>query len=152
MTTDNWITIIAALATPVFAFLGIVAQAYFANRTKKDKNDQTKEIKDAIEGNTQEIREIKERLAVNDMATVSSVRQQIRKLYYARLPYKTISTVDFRALDEMYTAYKAVTLPDGHHPNSWCDSLYNEMCTWEKVEIYPEHIRCVKSTNKKGTK
>lgn len=147
MSGDNWATIIVA----VIGLLGIIAQRYYAGKSKQDKNDQTKEITKAINGNTQEIREIKERLAANDMATVSAVRQQIRKLYYARLPYKTISTVDFRALDEMYAAYKAVTLPDGHHPNSWADSLYNEMCTWEKVEIYPEHIPYIKQP-KKGTR
>lgn len=146
MSGDNWATIIVA----VIGLLGIIAQRYYAGKSEKDKKDQTEEIKEAIEGNTSEIRSIKERLAANDMATVTSVRQQIRKLYYSRLPYKTISTIDFRALEEMYSAYKAVTLPDGHHPNSWCDSLYNEMSSWERVEFYPEHIAGLKQLNKKG--
>lgn len=146
MDGDNWATIIVA----VIGLLGIIAQRYYAGKSKQDKEDQTSEIKQAIEGNTAEIRSIKERLAANDMATVTSVRQQIRKLYYSRLPYKTISTIDFRALEEMYSAYKAVTLPDGHHPNSWCDSLYNEMSNWERVEYYPEHIACLNKLTKKG--
>lgn len=146
MSSDNWTAIFVA----IIGLLGIIAQRYYAGKSKKDKNDQTAEIKQAIEGNTVEIKAIKERLAANDVATVTSVRQQIRKLYYARLPYKTISTVDFRALEEMYSAYKAVTLPDGHKPNSWADALYTEMSNWQKVEVYPEHIAYLNQPNNKG--
>lgn len=132
MSGDNWATIIVA----AIGLLGIIAQRYYAGKSKRDKNDQTKELKEAINGNTKHIQEIKKRLAANDIATVSALRQQIRKLYYARLPYQTLSTVDYRALEEMYSAYKAVTLPDGHHPNSWADGLYNEMKSWKRVESY----------------
>lgn len=164
MTAENWISIIAALATPVFAFLGIVAQCYFANKNKQGKDEQTEEIKQAIAHNTKvaeeakteatrtrnEVKAVSEQLAANDVVTVSVVRQEIRQLYYQLLPHKMISVVDFRALNEMYEAYKAVTLPDGHHPNSWCDALYNEMQTWEKVEIYPKHLEYLNEPKKKG--
>lgn len=164
MTVENVITLVAALATPVFAFLGIVAQCYFANKNKQGKDEQTEEIKKAIARNTEvaeeakaeatrtrdEVKAVREQLSTNDVVTVSVVRQEIRQLYYQLLPHKMISVVDFRALNEMYEAYKAVTLPDGHHPNSWCDSLYNEMQTWEKVEIYPKHLAHLNEPKKKG--
>lgn len=144
MSGDNWATIIVA----VIGLLGIIAQRYYAGKSKQDKDDQTNEIKQAIDGNTKAIQKIESRLGANDVATVSALRQQIRKLYHTRLPYKTISTVDYRALEEMYSAYKAVVLPDGHRANSWCDSLYHEMSTWEKVENYEE----LNQSNKKGKK
>lgn len=162
MTVENVITLVAALATPVFAFLGIVAQCYFANRSKKGKNEQTEEIKKAIDVASQKaeaaqeeaaaarqvVNEMAERQSANDVVTVAVVRQNIRMMYYELLPHKMISVVDLRALDEMYHAYKAVTLPDGHHPNSWCDALYEEMRQWEKVEIYPEHLKHLNTTKK----
>lgn len=147
---------------------GICYQAYCSTKSKNDKKTQTetlsgelqntnklveentslvKENKKLIEENrkliaenTKVINELKAKLSANDVATVAVVRQNIRRMYYDLLPHKMISVVDLRALTEMYNAYKAVTLPDGHHPNSWCDALYNEMNTWEKVEIYPKHL------------
>lgn len=166
MTADNWITIIAALATPVFAFLGIVAQCYFANKNKQGKNKQTEEITKEIRQSREEaaaaraeaaqtreeVKAVREQLSTNDVVTVSVARQEIRHMYYQLLPHKMISIVDARALNEMYEAYKAVTLPNGHHPNSWCDSLYNEMQSWEKVEVYPKHITYLNESKKKGSK
>lgn len=144
---------IASIIIALIGLLGIVAQAYFANQNKKSKNDQTDELKQAIKRSENKadaafneaqkanvtLDEMKNQLSVNDAVTVTSVRQQIRRLYYERRPTKTISLVDYRALVEMYTAYKSVVLPDGHHPNSWCDALYEEMSKWERVEEYPEH-------------
>lgn len=105
-----------------------------------------------IKENTQAIAELKAKLSANDMATVSVVRQNIRRMYYELRPHKVISDADSRALNELYTAYKGVTLPDGTHPNSWCDHLYQEMERWEHVEVYPEHLaylsKSVKERNK----
>lgn len=143
MDGNNWASIIVGL----IGLAGIAIQAYFANRTKQDKNIQTKELKEAINRNSTKIDKLTAKLSANDMATVSSLRQNIRHMYYELLPYKMISVVDLRALDEMYQAYKGVTLPDGHHPNSWCDALYAEMSGWEKVEVYPNRIK-----EKKGVK
>lgn len=151
MDGNNWATIIVAL----IGLAGIVYQSYTAHSHKKDKEDQTREIKEAVSRVEQRadaayeeahkangtLDEVKQQLSVNDAVTVTSVRQQIRRLYYERRNEKTISLTDYRALVEMYTSYKSVVLPDGHHPNSWCDALYEEMNKWERVSEYPEHLQ-----------
>lgn len=163
----NWTSVLVAYAAPVFSFLGLIAQFILSNRSKTDKKQQTEELGDKIEentrlvrenkalieANTRTIQELKDKLSANDVATVAVVRQNIRKLYYGLQPYQMISITDYRALNEMYNAYKGVTLPDGHHPNSWCDALYEEMSSWKRVEVYPatlEHL--MKSVEEKENK
>lgn len=158
----NWTQVMVAYAAPVLSFLGLVFQCVFANRHKKEGDERsaktnsnlqsaTDKLENAVEENTNlakenqkliksnidAIAEIKDRLATNDVATVSVVRNNLRDIYYKIRPYGMISDTDYRAVTELYNAYKSVTLPDGHHPNSWCDALYQEMQTWKRVETYP---------------
>lgn len=162
----NWTQVMVAYAAPVLSFLGLVFQCVFANRHKKEGEERsaktnsnlqsaTDKLENAVEENTilakenqkliksniDAIAEIKDKLATNDVATVSVVRNTLRDIYYKDRPYKVISDTDYRAVTELYNAYKAVTLPDGHHPNSWCDALYKEMQTWERVESYPDNAQ-----------
>lgn len=144
---------ITEILIAVIGLAGIVYQAYCSKTHKRDKEDQTKTLEQAInrvedkadaaaqnaKNANENILEVKEKLGINDRVTVSAVRQQIRQMYYAHKKEKQLSLVDYRALNEMYNAYKAVTLPDGHHPNSWCDALYEEMSGWERVEEYPDY-------------
>lgn len=163
----NWTSVLVAYAAPVFSFLGLIAQFILSNRSKTDKKQQTEELGDKIEENTRlarenkalietntkTIQELKDKLSANDVATVAVVRQNIRKLYYKLQPYQMISITDYRALNEMYNAYKGVTLPDGHHPNSWCDALYEEMSSWKRVEVYPATLaHLIKSVEEKENK
>lgn len=166
---------------------GIALQAYISTKNKEDKDKREKRqtaqldastsgITKQIEANTELAKEnhrlinenmkltaeLTARLAANDAATVSVVRNNLRDIYYKIRPYGMISDTDYRAVTELYNAYKSVTLPNGHHPNSWCDALYQEMQTWKRVETYPNgmhHISTApmelpkeKSTNKKGKK
>lgn len=163
----NWTSVLVAYAAPVFSFLGLIAQFILSNRSKTDKKQQTEELGDKIEennrlvrenkalieSNTKAIQELKDKLSANDVATVAVVRQNIRKLYYDLQPYQMITITDYRALNEMYNAYKGVTLPNGHHPNSWCDALYEEMSSWERVEVYPATLaHLMKSIEEKENK
>lgn len=163
----NWTSVLVAYAAPVFSFLGLIAQFILSNRSKTDKKQQTEELGDKIEGNnrlvrenkaliesnTKAIQELKDKLSANDVATVAVVRQNIRKLYYDLQPYQMITITDYRALNEMYNAYKGVTLPNGHHPNSWCDALYEEMSSWKRVEVYPATLaHLMKSVEEKENK
>lgn len=174
----NLTQIIIAYAAPICSLLGIVAQCYFANRGSKERKEKeqrqgerldksTSEITEQIETNTELakenhrlikenstlIRDLTERLAANDVVTVSVARNAMRDLYYKIRPYKMISNTDYRALNEMYNAYKGVTLPNGHHPNSWCDALYEEMSSWERVEVYPATLaHLMKSVEEKENK
>ena len=163
----NWTSVLVAYAAPVFSFLGLIAQFILSNRSKTDKKQQTEELGDKIEennrlvrenkalieSNTKAIQELKDKLSANDVATVAVVRQNIRKLYYDLQPYQMITITDYRALNEMYNAYKGVTLPNGHHPNSWCDALYEEMSSWKRVEVYPTTLaHLMKSVEEKENK
>lgn len=163
----NWTSVLVAYAAPVFSFLGLIAQFILSNRSKTDKKQQTEELGDKIEennrlvrenkalieSNTKAIQELKGKLSANDVATVAVVRQNIRKLYYDLQPYQMITITDYRALNEMYNAYKGVTLPNGHHPNSWCDALYEEMSSWKRVEVYPATLaHLMKSVEEKENK
>lgn len=163
----NWTSVLVAYAAPVFSFLGLIAQFILSNRSKTDKKQQTEELGDKIEennrlvrenkalieSNTKAIQELKDKLSANDVATVAVVRQNIRKLYYDLQPYQMITITDYRALNEMYNAYKGVTLPNGHHPNSWCDALYEEMSSWKRVEVYPATLaHLMKSVEEKENK
>lgn len=154
----DWTQIVLGL----IGLAGLVFQAYYSSKNKEDKDkrekrqtaqldNRTADISKQIEANTELakenhrlitenaalIAEMKERLAANDVATVSVVRNNLRDIYYKIRPYGMISDTDYRAVTELYNAYKSVTLPDGHHPNSWCDALYEEMQTWKRVETYP---------------
>lgn len=158
MDGDNITQIIIA----AIGLAGICYQAYCSRKHKEGKDEQTKELKEAIKRSEDKadaalneaqkannvLGEVKAQLTINDTVTVTSVRQQIRRLYHERHKEKTISLVDYSALVEMYNAYKSVTLPDGHHPNSWCDALYEEMCGWERVSEYPGHC-CPKTKGEK---
>lgn len=163
----NWTSVLVAYAAPVFSFLGLIVQFILSNRSKTDKKQQTEELGDKIEennrlvrenkalieSNTKAIQELKNKLSANDIATVAVVRQNIRKLYYDLQPYQMITLTDYRALNEMYNAYKGVTLPNGHHPNSWCDALYEEMSSWKRVEAYPATLaHLMKSVEEKENK
>lgn len=167
----NWTEVLTAYALPVFTFLGVVVQSVTSNRQSKntdarltaleekaDKNDKRLErVENSVNTNTQYskdnkklMEDLRDNQNCNDVATVAVVRESIRRMYYELLPYKIISIVDFRSLTEMYRAYKGVTLPDGHHPNSWCDALYNEMNSWDKVEVYPSHLSHLEAGKEKG--
>lgn len=146
----------------IIGLAGIGLQAYISTKNKVDKDkrekrqsnqldERTSDITKQIAANTELAKENKRlinenmkltteltaRLAANDVATVSVVRNNLRDIYYKIRPYGMISDTDYRAITELYTAYKSVTLPDGHHPNSWCDALYEEMKGWKRVETYP---------------
>lgn len=167
----NWTQVMVAYAAPVLSFLGLVFQCVFANRHKKEGEERsaktnsnlqsaTDKLENAVEENTNlakenqkliksnidAIAEIKDKLAANDVATVSVVRNNLRTLYYKIRPFKMISDTDYRAITELYEAYKSVMLPNGTKPNGWCDKLYQEMQSWERVETYPNGMHHIETT------
>lgn len=115
----------------------ITKQIEANTKLAKENAELAKENHRLIGENMKLTTELKDRLAANDVATVSVVRNNLRDIYYKIRPYGMISDTDYRAVTELYNAYKSVILPDGHHPNSWCDALYEEMQTWKRVETYP---------------
>lgn len=178
MEADDIVKIATAYAAPLFTFLGILAQVYFANKGSKERKEKeqrqnekldtsTEAIREQIEENTELAREnhklieqntelitqLTKRLTANDITTVAVARQHIRQMYYSLRGDKQISDTDYRAITELYTAYKGVTLPDGTHPNSWCDALYEEMSSWKRVEAYPATLaHLMKSVEEKENK
>lgn len=64
---------------------------------------------------------------LND-AQLDMLRYNMNKLYYKYRPYKKILAADKKAFLKLYNDYK----PMGG--NSWIDSLYAEVITWEVVE------------------
>ena len=56
------------------------------------------------------------------------MRYNMNRLYYKYRPFKKILDCDKKAFIKLYNDYK----PMGG--NSWIDTLYNEVVTWEIIE------------------
>lgn len=164
MEADDIVKIATAYAAPLFTFLGILAQVYFANKGSRERKEKeqrqsekldtsTETIRKQIEENTGLAREnhklieqnnaniqiLRRELAANNQATIASARSVIKRVYDQLKEDKIITYSDLEMVEELYTAYKNVRLEDGHVPNGYADACMEEMRKWKKVESHHEY-------------
>lgn len=129
--TNSWITIIGTLITTA----GTVLVALISTKTRRDQKNIQRETEDSAEGNKKEIlgaiKRLETGLENNSRATIANTRSLISQIYSENKDEKKFSEKTWRNVLELHEAYKRVQI-DGHTPNSWCDSIVEEMRTWEK--------------------
>ena len=75
---------------------------------------------------------VKSDLSANSRATVATTRGLISDTYWRYKGTKQIPEAVMRNIMDLHEAYKGIQI-DGHTPNSWCDSLVDEMKTWKII-------------------
>ena len=90
------------------------------------------ELKEISLHQGEEITSIKHSIDLLKNAQLDTMRYSMNKIYYKYRPYKKILDCDKKAFIKLYNDYK----PMGG--NSWIDSLYPEVMSWEVVENWEE--------------
>lgn len=116
---------ILTLAGTVITTAGTVAVAIITTKNRSEQKAGNTSVMESLEG-------IKLDLAKNTKATVATTRGLISQVYTAHKDKKEISEKTWRNVCDLYEAYKGITI-DGHTPNSWCDTIVEEMKGWKKV-------------------
>lgn len=123
-------TIIATVGSVVVAALPLLQKA------KKERELETAKILEARQKETDiilaSVNALRKDLSHNNQLTVSAARSQLESIYRKYEKAKRIPKSSWKAVCELHEAYKLIILPNGHKPNSWADSLYQEMEGWEK--------------------
>lgn len=151
--------VITAVALGFFSMVASIATAYLQVRGAKQNKetadqhceqlDTNKEIiTKAIKDNTETLAHLDENLTANNKVTVATARAALKSIYDRLVPNKVLTITEKSMIEEMYSAYKAVTYPDGHHPNSWADAIVQDMRSW-KVVPDSERQKVIQQANKK---
>lgn len=100
-----------------------------AEEIKRQLADNTAKISE----NTEMLNKIDDTLEADTKVSVATARTALKSVYDRLLPNRRLTMTEKAMVTEMYNAYKSVTYPDGHHPNSWCDEIIRDIETWEVV-------------------
>lgn len=106
------------------------------------------ELKKLINQNTEALERVNEMLVEDTAVSVATARATLKSIYNRLSPNRRLTVTEKAMITEMYQAYKNVTYPDGHHPNSWCDEIIKEIDTWEVV---PDNYSPPRPTRRKTT-
>jgi len=112
-------SIIVALIT-----VGLPLVVKVKNEVRAANNESRDDILKAVAG-------VKADVAGNNRLTVATARAKLEDIYQRYKDKKALPQKTWLLVCELHEAYKSVTI-DGHTPNSWADSLYEEMEKWEK--------------------
>ena len=132
--------VIVAMVSAIASIITVALQIRGANQNKVDNKAQKKiaqenasDIKDLLEDTIEKVNTIVDSQKANDAVSVATARSVIKR-FHAQLAEERVITVSDKAMImELYNAYKQITYPDGHHPNSWCDAAIKDMESWEVV-------------------
>lgn len=123
---DILIALIGLAGVTVTASGGVIV-AMIGNR--KNAAEQASKNTDKI---LEAVAEVKSDLSANSRATVATTRGLISDTYWRYKDAKQIPEPVMRNIMDLHEAYKGIQI-DGHTPNSWCDSLVDEMKTWKII-------------------
>lgn len=112
-------SIIVALIT-----VGLPLMVKVKHEVRAANNESRDDILKAVAG-------VKADVAGNSRLTVATARAKLEDIYQRYKDKKVLPQKTWLLVCELHEAYKSVTI-DGHTPNSWADSLYEEMEKWEK--------------------
>lgn len=122
--SEGSLVAIASMAGAVVSAISaiIVAKINHDNARSKAEAEKTQETLQRL---TREVQS-------GNKVTVASARSLISQIYDQNKAKHTIEQAVWESVSDLYDAYKGVKV-DGHVPNSWCDSLVNEMKSWKKI-------------------
>lgn len=91
-------------------------------------DDKIEELKEISLDQNRELMAIKKTVKQLNDSSMDVMRYDMNKIYYKYRPYKKILDCDKKAFIKFYTDYHEMG------GNTWIDSLYKEVVTWEIVE------------------
>lgn len=91
-------------------------------------NDKIEELKEITLDQGTEIKQIQKSVNLLNASQMDLMRYNMNSLYYKYRPYKKILDCDKKAFIKFYTDYHSMG------GNTWIDSLYKEVMSWEIVE------------------
>lgn len=95
------------------------------NRDKKKEREEAEKMNKLLEALTGEVK-------AGNKVSVATARSEIASAYDKNKQRREIEQGIWESVSDLYDAYKGIKI-DGHTPNSWCDSMVNEMKDWKKV-------------------
>lgn len=117
-------TDICSVLSVVISTIGTIVITIIKVGSRKSQREYEK-MAHEIKRNTQEIQ-------CGNKVSVATARAQIAQIYNQCRKQQQIEQGLWESVSDLYDAYKSTTI-NGHTPNSWCDSMVNEMKTWKKV-------------------
>ena len=90
------------------------------------------ELKQMTLGQEEQLTEIQDSVDLLNTSQLDILRYNMNSIYYKYRPYKKILDCDKKAFIKLYTDYHSAG------GNTWIDSLYKELITWETVELESE--------------
>lgn len=122
--SDTAITAITSLISAAISAISVIIVAKINRDNAKAREE--KEKTDKL------LKEIRDGQNSGNRVSVASARALIAQIYDQNKSKRIIDQGLWESVSDLYDAYKATTI-NGHVPNSWCDSLVNEMKKWKKV-------------------
>lgn len=123
------------LAGTIVTTAGTVIVSIITTRNRQETRATKEEVergRDILEDKFMaEFESIKKELRSNTICNVATARGLISQVYSANKDSKEIPEKTWRNICDLHEAYKSVSI-DGHVPNSWCDTMVDEMKTWVK--------------------
>ena len=95
------------------------------NRDKKKEREEAEKTNRLLEALTIEVK-------AGNKVSVATARSVIALIYDDNKTNRKIEAGVWESVSDLYDAYKSIKI-DGHTPNSWCDSMVNEMKNWKKI-------------------
>lgn len=86
------------------------------------------EISDSLKDQTEVLHGVTDSIKVLTDAQMDVMRYNMNRIYYKYRPFKKILDCDKKAFIKFYTDYHSMG------GNTWIDTLYEELITWEIVE------------------
>ncbi len=128
------LALIGVLGTAITT-TGTIIVAVISTKTRRDQKAIRQETEHDARENKIEILEaidvLQKGLDNNSKVTVANARAMISQIYDDNKATKRITEKTWQNVMELHDAYKSVKI-NGHTPNSWCDSIVEEMHSWEK--------------------
>lgn len=127
---EFWNTVVATLGSVIVAMVTVGLPLFQQNR--KVRRRDTESILELVQQLKCSVEKIENDMSVNNQLTISNARAQLESIYRKYERKKSMPESSWKAVCELHESYKLITLPNGKHPNSWADALYEEMRNWDK--------------------
>ena len=121
---ESSVAVIATLIGTTISTVGTVIIAII-NRDRKKQNERAEKTNELL---SKAIKEIN----AGNKVSVATARSVIAQIYNQQKNTQCIEQGVWESVSDLYDAYKGITI-NGHTPNSWCDSMVDEMRYWRKI-------------------
>ena len=122
---ESSVAVIATLIGTTISTVGTVI-IEIINRDRKKQNERAEKTNELL---SKAIKEIN----AGNKVSVATARSVIAQIYNQQKNTQCIEQGVWESVSDLYDAYKGITI-NGHTPNSWCDSMVDEMRCWRKIQ------------------